>query len=124
MQPLDSMGLKIAQDRRKAHIREREYWLAEQKRCGREQRELARYASDQAKEYLQWERAATWVISFTQGTAPAYAQGGSQPGSWKVQSMPIELSSMIRNEFHFAEFGITADYKYPDAGNAGNAGDK
>ena len=109
MQPLDEVALAVAQARRKVHIREREYWLAVQKSCGKDDRELARFASDQAKEHLQWEKAATWVISFTQGTSPAYAPGGSLPGSWTVQQIPGEMRGKITHEYHCAEYGISAD---------------
>ena len=110
IQPLDAVGLKVAQDRRKIHIRNREYWQALQKSCGRDEREVARFASDEAKEFLQWEKAATWVISFTQGTAPAYAPGGSLPGSWILQQMPAELVVKIRHEYGCADYGIPARY--------------
>jgi hypothetical protein len=106
MLPLDDVSLAVSQARRKAHIREREFWLAEQKSCGRNDRELARYASDQAKEHLQLEKAATWVISFTQGTVPSYAPGGSHPGSWTVQQMPGEMRDKIMHEHACADYGI------------------
>ena len=106
--PLDDAGLEMAKERRKAHIREREWWLALQKSCGRDDRELARYASDQAKEHLQWEKAATWVISFTLGTAPAYAPEGCFPGSWTAQPMPAEMCNKIMHEHACADYGIPA----------------
>lgn len=108
--PLDEAALKAAQDRRKIHIRNREWWQALQKACGRDNRELARFASDEAKEHLQWEKAATWVISFTLGTAPAYAPGGAFPGSWSLEHMPAELAPKIHHEHACADYGIPARY--------------
>ncbi len=106
LSPLSETGLEAARDRRKSHIRNREWWLAVQKSCGKDQRDIARFASDQAKEHLQWEKAATWVISFTEGTAPAYAQGGLYSDSWTLQQMPCELSDKILQEHSCADYGI------------------
>ncbi len=106
LSPLSETGLAAARDRRKSHIRNREWWLAVQKSCGKDQREIARFASDQAKAHLQWEKTATWVISFTEGTAPAYAQGGLYSDSWTLQQMPGELSDKILQEYSCADYGI------------------
>ncbi len=110
LHPFDDTALKVAQDRRKIHIRNREWWQALQKECGRDNRELARFASDEAKEHLQWEKASTWAISFTLGTAPAYSPGGFLPGSWILNQMPAELESKIMHEFRCADYGIPARY--------------
>jgi hypothetical protein len=108
--PLDETALRVAQDRRKVHIRNRESWQALQKHCGHADRELARFASDQAKDFLQWEKAATWIISFTFGTAPAFSPIDSPDGRWKQNDMPHELRQKILHEHACAEFVIPAEY--------------
>lgn len=110
LSPLDEQALALAGQRRKTHIRNREYWLAVQKSCNKETRDLARFASDEAKEHLQWEKAATWVISSTVGQSPSYTHSESKPEHWVLQKMPPELVNKIMQEYRCADYGIMVAY--------------
>lgn len=106
--PLNDEEILVAHQRRKAHIHNREWWQALQKSCNKDTRELARYASDEVKVHLQLERAIVWVISYSQGTAPAYTPGGWLPDSLILQLMPLELAEKIKHEHACATYGIQA----------------
>jgi hypothetical protein len=58
--------------RRRAHVADREYWQGVQRELGRDNRVLARIASDEAAYHGRLERTITWAISYIEGRAPAY----------------------------------------------------
>ncbi len=52
---------------RKTAVREREFW-GDQKKTAREDRDLARFAKDEERLWLQRERAAGLLVSWTTGS--------------------------------------------------------
>ena len=80
-------------DRRRGYVADREYWLAKQRGAGRTDRVLARFCSDQAAEFGQRERAATWAISYIEGRAPAY-------GNDRLRLPSAEMMSLCHAEFN------------------------
>lgn len=112
--PLNDHQLETLRQRRRAYIRDREWWAEQQRAAGllirggdAAAREFARFAADMVKQFQQSEKAVTWAIAYDQGQAPAYAPLDS--GSWRLLPMPDELADRIYQEYACGVYGIAND---------------
>lgn len=85
----------MARDRlvnwRKDCVQARENWLAITKQYGREDRDLAKIAKEEASDCMKHERACTQIIEYIDGKRAGLGQ--MQGGTYRV---PPELASVFR----------------------------
>jgi len=83
--------------RRKYYIKQREEYLASQKTHGKDDREAARWCSDQAKYWLGMEKAVTLAISYIR-CLPSYDE--------VFMPFPKELDAQVYHELGCALYKI------------------